>query len=309
MDYLKILYLIVIMVCFYGIIKSLKIYRKNHETRHLILLSVFILVASDLWLRAYAERLKQTFYDFGFILTIIPLLIFLLYDYVERKRISEQEQKEKIRNFFERYVSPKVVRKILSQEKMRLQGEKQVITVLFVDICGFTATSEKLAPEKVVSLLNEYFKLVTRIIMKYNGTVDKFIGDCAMVLYNAPFKQADHSDRAVLSAIEIMNGLRENKIILNENKDHLEVSIGINTGEAVVGNVGTDKVVDYTAIGDTVNTAARLQGFAGRSEIVISESVYTQLSQKLKSRLKVSGALFINVKGKEKKIKIYRVLI
>ena|SRR3989338_2362321 len=305
--YLKIVYLIAITICFYGIIKSFKHYQKNRETRYLLLLSIFILLSTDLWLRAYGERLKQIFFDYGFIITIIPLGVFLLYDAIERKRLEEQKQKEKIRGFFERYVSPKVVKKILSEEKMKLQGQKQIVSVMFVDICGFTATSEKLVPEKVVSLLNNYFKLVTKVILKHDGTVDKFIGDCAMVLYNAPFRQEDHADRAVLSAIEIIEELSNARIIVNENNDHLQVSIGINTGDAIVGNVGTEKVVDYTAIGDTVNTAARLQGFAGRNEIVISEPVYDNLSRKAKAGLRFSKPLFINVKGKEKAIKIYKV--
>ena len=180
--------------------------------------------------------------------------------------------------------------------------ERRDIAVLFVDIRGFTPLSESLKPEQVVEILNEYLNLTTNAIFKNSGTLDKFIGDATMAVFNAPFALEDYEFKAVCAAWDIVAGAKAlERSCMERFGKSVAFGVGVNCGEAVVGNIGCDFRMDYTAIGDTVNTAARLEANAGRGKVYISE----ELRNRLGDRITVEEVGEIPLKGKSKGIFVY----
>ncbi|MCR4633655.1 MAG: adenylate/guanylate cyclase domain-containing protein [Erysipelotrichaceae bacterium] len=219
--------------------------------------------------------------------------------------LAEQASKKKLRRQFEQYVDPSVLKKILDSggKDLQLDGKECDVAVLFVDICGFTTLSEKLPPEKVVDILNHYLNMVTECIMNNGGTLDKFIGDCAMAFWNAPYIQEDPIGKAIRAGLDMIDGAEK---LNKELGFDLGFAIGINYGKAVIGNIGSDKRMDFTAIGDCVNTASRLEslkipGEKREGKIYISEEVYVLVKDRYDGKDLGEHAL----KGKEKKVRIY----
>ena len=218
------------------------------------------------------------------------------------QQLEEIKEREKmaIRGAFERYVAPSVVDRVLhNPDEMSLGGHRRVISVLFADIRGYTTFSEKADPEHVVELLNQYFTLATDIIFAREGTLDKFLGDAVMAFFNAPEDQSDHPYRLVDAALALQSAVTE----LNARRggDALTFSIGLNMGEAVVGNVGTPRAMNYTAIGDVVNVAKRLQERAEPGQILASASIIDCLGD-----LVVADKLGeVQVKGRKEPTTIY----
>ena len=219
---------------------------------------------------------------------------------------AERMEKKKISDVFKKYVAPQVVDEVTKKGgyTLKLGGENRHIAVLFVDIRGFTPMSESLEPEKVVDILNSYLSLTTNAIFKNGGTLDKFIGDATMAVFNAPFDLDDYVYRAVCTAMDIVAGGNEleEKFMKLYGKS-VGFGIGVNCGNAVVGNIGCEFRMDYTAIGDTVNTAARLESNAKRGQVLISESVY----ETIKDRVTVEDVGEIPLKGKSKGVYVYSV--
>ena len=212
----------------------------------------------------------------------------------------------KVKNTFKRYVSKQVVDELLGDDtKLKLGGEQREVTILFSDIRGFTSMSEKMKAEEVVKTLNEYFSDMIDIVFKYNGTLDKIIGDELMVVYGAPIANSDDTFRAVSTAIEMQKKI---KIInLKRKKTGLfpiQVGIGLNKGLVVSGNIGSRDMMDYTVIGDTVNLGSRLCSFAEADDIIISKSVW----QTIQNDFQFKKLTPIKVKGKEKKVEIYKLI-
>ena len=179
-----------------------------------------------------------------------------------------------IRNDLGRYLPGELVEKVVRREQdMGLGGRRAPITVLFADVVGFTPLTEHLPPEKVVTVLNELFTILTEIIFRHGGTVDKFIGDCVMALWGAPRAQVDHATRALLAAEDMMRWLEIGNAGWQQRFGiTLQLAVGVNTGEAVVGNIGSETRMEYTAIGDVVNVAARLEGIARPMQVLASET-------------------------------------
>ena len=211
----------------------------------------------------------------------------------------------KVKNTFKRYVSKQVVDEILDNDsKLNLGGEKRKVTVLFADIRGFTSMSEKMEPEVVVSTLNEYFSEMIDIVFKNNGTLDKIIGDELMVVYGAPISAKDDTTRAVQTASDMQEKLKEVNEEREKRKEPLiSVGIGINRGEVVSGNIGSREMMDYTVIGDTVNLAARLCSSAKPGQILVSDSVFTK-TEKTFNYKKLEP---LSLKGKRKRVSIFLV--
>jgi class 3 adenylate cyclase len=184
-----------------------------------------------------------------------------------------------------------------------LGGQRKDITALFADIRGFTTFSEKLQPEELVSVLNRYLKASADAVMAYEGTIDKFMGDAIMAWFNAPIPQKDHTLRAVKSAILIRTSIEELHDELPPDA-HLSFGVGIHFGPAVLGLVGTELRVDYTAIGDSVNTAKRIQENSAPGQILISETAYKNVAK----MVEVKEVDRILAKGKSKPIKVYDVI-
>lgn len=231
---------------------------------------------------------------------------------IENSKLYERIlQEERLRNNLTRYLPQPLVDKIISEKsELYLGGESKEITVMFTDIRGFTSISEKLEAQDVVDMLNEFFTLMTEEIFKEGGTLDKYIGDCIMSFFGAPIPQEDHAKRAVFVALRMFKHLESLKKqwldvgkVYSESIKNFSVGIGINSGRAVVGNIGTMKRMDYTAIGDTVNLASRLEGVSGENQIVISEYTY----EYVRDVVNVTPLDLITVKGRQKPVRIYLV--
>lgn len=211
----------------------------------------------------------------------IPAGILILYLFsVGQRYVRSVFEKQQITKTFERYVAPEIVSEILKEdpENLSLGGKTCDIAVLFVDVRGFTTMSERLAPEKVVFILNRYLTMASDCVERNGGTLDKFVGDAMMAFWGAPLVSDDFIYKAVVTANEIVKGAAEVSDELKEEiGEELNVGVGVHFGPAVVGNMGAEKHMDYTAIGDTVNTAARLEANAPGGTVYISRSVADKL--------------------------------
>ncbi|MEK7773798.1 MAG: adenylate/guanylate cyclase domain-containing protein, partial [Deltaproteobacteria bacterium] len=218
----------------------------------------------------------------------------------EAYRNAVVEKKSRfLKKAFSTYVSSQLVSEILKDpNRLKLGGEKRVITVLFSDIRGFTGLSEKLPPERLVALLNEYLNPMTRIVLEEEGMLDKYIGDAVMAVFNAPLEIREHPGKACSAALKMMSRLDGlNAVWREEGYPAIDIGIGINTGEAVVGNMGAELRFDYTAIGDTVNLASRLEGMNKLygTHILVAESTYTPVREEFVFR----EIDLVRVKGKQ----------
>ncbi len=201
---------------------------------------------------------------------------------------------------FGKYVGPEVLEMIMANpETTWLKGKKNEATILFADIRGFTSFSNENSPEAVVQVLNQYFEIASRIILRYGGYIDKFIGDAVLGVFGVPVYRQDHVERAVRAGLDLEKGLkRENHPLL------ASVGIGIHTGVVVSGNIGSQIKMEYTVIGDCVNLASRLNGLAGKGETLISKTVYRQI----KDIITVEVLSPRIIKGQSDKIPVYKVL-
>jgi len=237
----------------------------------------------------------------------IPIIAITIYLYqLISGYLAEILKRRKVMNAFKKYVAPQIVEEISKKGDFEivLGGENRHIAVLFVDIRGFTPMSESLQPEQVVEILNEYLSLTTQAIFKNGGTLDKFIGDATMAVFNAPFDLDDYIYRAVCAALDIAAGSDElEKKLMERFGKSVSFGIGVNCGQAVVGNIGCEFRMDYTAIGDTVNTAARLESNAKRGQILISSDVY----EAVKDRIEATEIGVIPLKGKKDGAFVYEV--
>jgi adenylate cyclase len=209
----------------------------------------------------------------------------------------------KVKSTFKKYVSKNIVDKLLeSEDSLNLGGKESDVTILFSDIRGFTSMSEKLNPSEIVKLLNKYFKSMIDVVFKYNGTLDKIVGDELMVLYGVPLKNENDTTNAIKTAIEMFKALDKfNSKIVKEGYEPFRIGIGVNEGKAVSGNIGSDQQMNYTVIGDTINLGARLCSHAKSGEILISKSVKNIIGNEFDFK-KIPP---INVKGKAKSIDVW----
>lgn len=216
--------------------------------------------------------------------------------------LTENRRLEGQRRLFERMVSPAVIHQ-LNPDQLQLGGTRSAITVLFADVRGFTRFSERLAPEELVLILNKHLALVADAILETEGTIDKFLGDAVMAWYNAPIPQPDHALRAVRSALLVRQKLQQLHASLPVDAQ-LSFGVGIHYGEAVLGLVGTEKRMEYTAIGDSVNTAKRIQENCLSNQILISASVYHLVQEQIEAR----PSQPLSVKGKSQPVEVYEAL-
>ena len=221
---------------------------------------------------------------------------------------TEGRQRRQIKQIFSHYMSEVLIQDLLKHpEKLRLGGERRVLTVFFSDLAGFTSISEKLSPEEVVALLNRYLTEMSDIILESGGIIDKFEGDAIMAFWGAPIPQEDHAIRACFAALDNQRRL----VTLREEFSRqglppIYARIGINTGPMIIGNMGSGQRFDFTVIGDSVNLASRLEG-AGKEygvSITISEDTYAQARE----QVEVRELDLLQVKGKERPVRIYELL-
>jgi adenylate cyclase len=221
---------------------------------------------------------------------------------------TEGREKRKYRKTLLKYLSPQLVETIMQDFNWAsLRAEKRNLTVLFSDIRGFTSISEKLPPERVVATLNEHLNMMVSVIFKHHGTLDKFVGDCVMAFWGAPLAQANHAELAARAALEMIEGLEKlNRKWQSEGRPMLQVGVGINTGEMLFGNIGSEQRMDFTVIGDNVNLGARLESATKElhATIIISDATY----QQIRDKAQVRSLGEISVKGKAQKILVYELL-
>nr|MBI4156745.1 adenylate/guanylate cyclase domain-containing protein [Candidatus Woesearchaeota archaeon] len=286
----EILILIVLISGIFGffILSKLKIYYFIFIALSLVILYAFI----SIFLFSKHNYLQDLIY--------FPLsIIFFTGAGIGINYIQEKKQKKFISDAFSKYINKDLLKEILDMKtELKLGGEKRTITIFFSDIRNFTSLSEKLSPEDLVSLINNYLTTMTRIILKNKGTVDKFIGDAVMAFWNAPLKEENHAELACKTAIEQVKAL---------NEFDFSIGIGIHTGEAIVGNIGSEDRFNYTVMGDTINLCSRLEGLTKQYgvKIIISESTHKIIKEKFICRkLDV-----VKVKGKKVPVVIYELCI
>lgn len=230
---------------------------------------------------------------------------------IEQAQLAEKIQRESsVRERLERYHSPSIVNRILSNlaegagDGATLKAEEREVSVLFADIVGFTPMSERLPPAKIAELLNHYFSVMTDVIFKFEGTLDKYIGDAIMAVFGAPNAMEDHASRAVHAALGMLASLEEvNRSRPEEYRFHIR--IGINTGRAVAGDIGSMKRMEYTVLGNTVNVASRIESMACKPlQVVVGESTYQAVMHEVNAESLGS----IQLKGISEKANVYRIV-
>jgi len=220
--------------------------------------------------------------------------------------VLAQKKESRIRNIFQKYVPQELIDRFYHNPESMLVGENRVLSILFSDIRGFTSISERMQPDELVNSLNHYFSVMVDLIMHRGGIIDKYIGDAIMAFFGAPVKHDDDAYQSALAGIEMAEAVKGfNAGQLKAGKPEFNIGIGINYGVVTVGNIGTDKKMDYTVIGDMVNLASRLEGLTKlyRQDLLVSESLHYKIKDLLPWRLLDTVA----VKGKEKGVKIYTI--
>lgn len=242
------------------------------------------------------------------VITPITLQIITMTMAYSYRFILEGRKKEKIQNAMGKYISQDVMQNVVKNiDSLKLGGKRANVTVLFADIRGFTAMSEKMSAEEVSKVLNEYFSEIEPIITKYNGVINKFIGDAVMAIFGEPIQDKNHAVNAVRCADEMLKKVNElQKKWLEEGKPKIEIGIGINTDEAFVGNIGTETRLEYTVIGDMVNLASRIESYnkVYKTNFLISSTTYDKIHN-IADVIKISE---VTIRGKSKKLNIYEVL-
>ncbi|HHP7234154.1 MAG TPA: adenylate/guanylate cyclase domain-containing protein [Desulfobacterales bacterium] len=268
--------------------------------------AIFISTEGPILQRIFGNDLKEIW------TRIIVLCLFVIFGSHAQFTINERreaarkiEQDRITRERFQRLLSPDLAEMVVSG-KLRVEkgGVARVATVAFIDIRDFTQMSESTSPDEVLQMLNEYFEMVVDVVFRYEGTVDKFIGDEIMVIWGAPVPHEDDPIRAVQAALEVLEALRAfNRERLRHAKPEIHIGVGINTGKLVAGYIGSSQTMSYSVIGDTVNTASRLCAAAAPGQILVSEPTYRLLGGRFEAR-EIEP---VRAKGKHDPIRVYAI--
>ena len=285
--------------------------RRKKASGHLIFyacLTALIMIANQSAFNLYSLRINLVY----------PLMTVLFIGAFQTgyRYLVEERKARDIRKMFSSYVTERVVNELTKNPEMaRLGGDRRRVTVLFSDIRGFTSFSERHEPEEVVAILNEYLTAMTDIVFRWEGTLDKFIGDAIVAFWGAPMEQEDHSERAVRCALNMIKKVEElREKWISEGKTPLTIGIGLNSGDVIVGNIGAEgKKMDYTVIGDNVNIGARVESLTKQFEtdILFTEPVFDNIREFVEQgrigHVSIKGIADVVVKGKEKPIKIFEI--
>ncbi|MGD1044111.1 MAG: adenylate/guanylate cyclase domain-containing protein [Bacteroidota bacterium] len=296
------------LISFYGLLAL-----KQVRIRHMWLLEIGAFLLTIVLVGAVFEVSIIVFSNSNVLMNVVNpslAIVFAYFGTAFYQYLTERQQKAVIKNMFGHYINPAVVNELVSNpEKARLGGDRRELTVFFSDIANFTSISEQYhtKPEGLVALLNEFLDEMTHIVLKYEGTLDKYEGDAIMAFWGAPLPQKDHALRTCLAALEMQKRLEVLRPKwTKEGKPPLSVRIGINTGIMIVGNMGGKDRFDYTVIGDSVNLASRIESANKqyKSNIMISDFTYMHV----KSKVIVRELDLIQVKGKTEPVKVYELL-
>ena len=295
-NFVNVLLIIVGMVLVYSIISVCDLFQS--------VLYTFLLILGYL-------TLSTICYYFGLVINVItPIVMYIvtmILSYIS-KFLTEQKSKEKVKSAMGKYMSEDVMKRIvLNIDNLGLGGKKAIVTVLFADIRGFTSMSENMSAQQVSEILNEYFTEMEPIITKYNGIINKFIGDAVMAIFGEPIQDKNHPYNAVKCGYEMLQKVKElQKKWKKEGKPKIDIGVGINTGEVFVGNIGSINRMEYTVIGDTVNLASRLESYNKiyKTKMLISTSTYNEV----KAFVDVIKISDVEIRGKAHKMDIYEIL-
>jgi class 3 adenylate cyclase len=261
------------------------------------------------------EPLLKNILYYGNILSIFFVLSLASYYYVtaainaeaalEQEKIKSDEMAALLKKMFGRYLSTEVMNSLIEDPStLELGGERRSVTIMMTDLRGFTALSERLEPEQVVQMLNAYFEVMVEVVLKYNGTINEIVGDALLVIFGAPQKMADRTQRAIACSIEMQNAMSKvNKENLAQGLPELEMGIGLNEAEVIVGNIGSSKRSKYAVVGSGVNMTSRIESYSFGGQILISESV----RQKAGEVLRIDAQRDVLPKGAETPLRIYEV--
>lgn len=228
-----------------------------------------------------------------------------------RRFYSDKIKEEKHIFQFSRFFSKDVVKTILKSGSPKLGGEKKRACVIFADLEGFTSLSEKTTPEEVVEILNYFFSSMIPIVFKNKGTLDKLMGDCIMAIFGAPIDDRRCSFQAVTTTLQMFEAFHVFKQEIGERYRHLKMSVGINSGDLIAGFLGSENHMNYTVIGDTVNSSQRLQSIANGNQIYLSKTVYNDIEpdiEQFKNIQSIKSLGRLKVKGKKKFLDVYRII-
>ena len=306
--------IILIILLSFGTFFLTSALRSGQSTRHFFLeLLAFVLVLCAIGMIGVAGLV--CFIKYSLVIAVISPMVAVVGGYIASTGYHyavERKQRLLIKDMFSTYVNPTVVDELIANpDKLRLGGERRELTVLFSDIEGFATISEKMQTEQLVALLNEYFTMMTGIILKHRGTLDKFLGDAVIAFWGSPLPQEDHALRACTSALEMQATLTQMRTHWQtQDIPPLRVRIGINTGEVIVGNMGGlvagKRTFNYTVIGDNVNIASRLEGAnkVYRTGIIVSQATYDLVKGKILGR----ELDLITVKGRTDPLRIFELI-
>lgn len=263
---------------------------------------LFFIVLAAIFILDYYVFVKYSLW-----VKLIPLMLVVILSYIggtTDSLIKEQKERKVIKSIFHKYVPGVIMEELLKNpESIELGGEEKNMTVLFSDIEGFTTFSEGKDPKHIVRLINRYFSELTKIIFEYQGTVDKYEGDAIMAIFGAPYYYEDHAFKAVVSALKMKERVHQ---LWDEDFPRLKTRFGVNTGQMIVGNMGSEERIDYTVIGDSVNLASRLEGANKQygTEILIGEETANLVKEKIPLR-EIDR---VRVLGTRKAIRIFEPL-
>lgn len=293
-----------------GLLTILASYRLGalRSVAALLCTAIFIVFTNQIAFSKYGIRMNLVYP----LLTVMADGMFI----ISHRYFIEEKKARDIRKMFSSYVTERVVNELIRNPDMaKLGGERREITVLFADISGFTSFSEKHEPEEVVATLNEYLSAMTDVIFRWEGTLDKFIGDAIVAFWGAPMKQDNHAELAVRCSLHMIKRLEElRRKWASEGRTQLNIGIGLNTGEVIVGNIGAEgKKMDYTVIGDHVNIGARVEALTRtfHTNILTTELPLKKIMDLVRTsrigHISIRGVGNVVVKGKEKPIKVYEI--
>jgi len=281
------------------------LYRKTKSSKQDLFILMFVLISTTV----FGVAMFEFKINWGIIFTVVAVTANYFF-MLAFKYLTERMQRQFITQAFGMYLNPRLLEQLENKpELLKLGGMRKEMTVFFSDIRGFTAISEKLSAANLIEFLNSYLGRASEVILRNDGTIDKFVGDAIMSFWNAPLPDPLHRKKAIKSAFEITGTLEEFNKQFGKDVPHLAVGIGINTGDAVVGNIGSEYRLDYTVLGDTVNVASRLEGLTKMYQVQIIVSKSTLEGVDL-SELKLIARLLdrITVKGRKKPVEIYQVM-
>lgn len=307
MDWFNFVLILITVLLAYGVFKLHRLYKKHDDLRYVVLLAILLLVFTDTWVSFYGQNLKIFLERYRFALTLLPVGVYFFYSYLDKKRHREEREKEHIKKAFQQYVMPAIIDQMLKEpDKLKLGGEKRNLSILFSDIRGFTGISEQLGPEDLVNLLNDYLNEMTEVVLENRGVVDKYIGDAIMAFWNAPVDDPTHVQMSVKTAVEMMKRLqKKQKEWTEKGYPMINIGIGINCGDVIVGNMGSHKRFDYTCLGDHVNLASRVEGI---NKLYGTNIIVTENCLSLIKNFELRELDLVAVKGKKKPVKIYEVI-